>query len=68
MPKYITYEEPFKGKTFTEKQMHKVYRNLVDKAEYPDFKCWKADMLKSGVFERVQRQAKASRYFYTKKI
>ena len=23
---YITYEEPLKGKTFTEKQMYEVYR------------------------------------------
>lgn len=49
---YITYEEPLKCKTFTEKQMHEVYRNMVDKAEYPDFECWKTDMLKSGVFEK----------------
>ena len=49
---YITYEEPFKGKTFTENQMHEVYRDLADKAEYPDFECWKIDMLKSGVFEK----------------
>lgn len=27
MKKYITYEEPLKGKTFTEKQMHEVYRD-----------------------------------------
>ena len=52
--KYITYEEPLKGKTFTEKQMHEVYRDLADKTEYPDFECWKTDMLKSGVFEEVQ--------------
>ena len=52
--KYITYEEPLKGKTFTEKQMHEVYRDLADKAEYPDFECWKTDMVKSGVFEEVQ--------------
>lgn len=50
--KYITYEEPLKGKTFTEKQMYEVYRDLVNKAEYPDFECWKSDMLKSGVFEK----------------
>lgn len=50
--KYITYEEPLKCKTFTEKQMHEVYRNMVDKTEYPDFECWKTDMLKSGVFEK----------------
>ena len=51
--KYITYEEPLKGKCFTKKQMHEVYRDLVDKAEYPDFECWKMDMLKSGVFEEA---------------
>ena len=51
--KYITYEEPFKSKTFTENQMHKVYRDIVNKSEYPDFESWKTDMLKSGVFERV---------------
>ena len=50
--KYITYEEPLKGKCFTEKQMHEVYRDLADKKEYPDVECWKADMLKSGVFEK----------------
>ena len=49
---YITYEEPLKCKTFTEKQMHEVYRNMVDKTEYPDFECWKTDMLMSGVFEK----------------
>lgn len=49
---YITYEEPLKGKCFTEKQIHKVYRDLADKAEYPDFECWKIDMLKSGIFEK----------------
>lgn len=50
---YITYEDPLKGKTFTEKQMREVYRDIVDKTEYPDFECWKIDMLKSGVFQRV---------------
>ena len=51
--KYVTYEEPLKGKTFTKSQIHKVYRDLVDKAEYPDFEYWKSDMLKSDVFEKV---------------
>lgn len=51
--KYITYEEPLKGKSFTEKQMHEVYRDMADKTEYPDFESWFADMLKSGVFEEV---------------
>ena len=50
--KYITYEEPFKGEYFTEKQMRKIYRNVVDKTEYPDLECWKSDMLRSGVFEK----------------
>lgn len=50
---YITYEEPLKGKCFTEKQMHEVYRDLADKTEYPTFDIWFSDMLKSGVFERV---------------
>ena len=49
---YITYEEPIKGKRFTEKGMRKIYRDMVDKTEYPDFECWKMDMLKSGVFKR----------------
>lgn len=46
---YITYEEPLKGKIFTEKQMHEVYRDMVDKAEYPDFECWKIEDRKSVV-------------------
>ena len=51
---YVTYEEPLKGKCFTEKQMHEVYRHMADKAEYPDFECWFTDMLKSGVFEKIE--------------
>lgn len=54
MKKYMTYEEPLKGKCFTEEQMHEVYRDLADKKEYPDFECWFTDMLRSGVFEEVQ--------------
>ena len=53
MKRYTTYEEPLKGRTFTEKQMKEVYRDMTNKAEYPDFKCWLADMVKSGVFEEV---------------
>jgi hypothetical protein len=49
---YVTYEEPLKGKISTENQLHKVYRDLTGKAEYPDFECWKTDMLKSGIFEK----------------
>jgi hypothetical protein len=49
--KYITYEEPLKGRTFTESQMHEVYRDMVDRTEYPDYESWLMDMVKSGVFE-----------------
>lgn len=49
---YITYEEPLKGRTFTEEQLQEVYRDMADKAEYADFECWISDMLKSGVFEK----------------
>ena len=59
--KYITYEEPLKGKCFTEKQMHEVYRDLADKAEYPDFECLKNLVTK----RRTERQAVI---FYTKYI
>ena len=51
---YITYEEPLKGRTFTEKQMKEVYRDMVDKEEYSDFESWFADMIKSGVFEEIR--------------
>ena len=54
MKKYITYEEPLQGRTFNEKQMYEVYRDLADKNEYPDYECWLIDMLKSGVFEEVK--------------
>ena len=50
---YITYEEPLKGRCFTEKQMHEVYRDMANKTEYPSFDIWFTDMIKSGVFERV---------------
>lgn len=53
MKKYITYEQPFVGRTFTEKQMHEVYRDLADKEEYASFDIWLHDMLKSGVFEII---------------
>ena len=53
MKRYITYEQPLEGKTFTEKQMHEVYRDLADKNEYSDFTTWMIDMLRSGVFKEV---------------
>ena len=53
MQKYITYEEPLKGRIFTESQMYEVYRDLANKKEYPDFTGWLIDMLRSGVFEKI---------------
>lgn len=53
LKKYISYEEPINGRSFTYKQMQEVYRDLVNKEEYPDFDCWFNDMLKSGVFKEV---------------
>ena len=51
MKKYITYEEPLKGRSFTAQQMKEVYRDLADKKEYPVFSIWFLDMIRSGVFE-----------------
>ena len=53
MKKYITYEEPLQGRIFTEKQMYEIYRDMADKAEYPSFDIWLADMLKSGIFTEL---------------
>ena len=53
LKKYISYEEPLKGRSFTINQLHEVYRDLVNKKEYQDFDCWFTDMLKSGVFKEV---------------
>ncbi len=55
---YTTYEEPLKGKLFTEKQMKKVYKKMADKTEYPSFDIWFHDMLKSGVFEQTKEKLK----------
>ena len=52
--KYTTYEEPLKGKIFTEKQMYEVYKDLADKAEYPDFECWFTDILKSKKKKKIE--------------
>ena len=52
--KYISYEEPLKGRSFTINQLHEVYRDLVNKKEYQDFDCWFTDMLKSGVFKEEE--------------
>lgn len=52
--RFKTYEEPFAGRIFTASQMHEFYRDLVDKAEYPDFSVWFVDMLKAHIFEEVK--------------
>lgn len=52
---FITYEEPYKGKVFTKKELQKVYSTEVDKSEYPEFDAWIYDMLKSGVFVRKEK-------------
>ena len=51
--KYISYEEPINGRSFTINQLHEVYRDLANKEEYPDFDCWFTDMLKSGEYETI---------------
>lgn len=61
MKRYITYEEPLQGRTFTESQMHEIYRDMADKNEYPDFETWIIDMLKSGIFEEVKEIQNMSR-------
>lgn len=60
---YITYEEPFKGKTFSEEEMEKIYLAEVDKNEYSTYDYWLTDMLKSGVFEKVEDTFKKTSMF-----
>lgn len=52
---FITYEEPYKNRVFTKKELQKVYSAEVDKSEYPEFDVWIYDMLKSGVFVRKEK-------------
>lgn len=52
--RFRTHEEPFVGRVFTASQMHEVYRDLINKAEYPDFSIWFMDMLKTHIFEEVR--------------
>lgn len=52
---YVTYEEPFKGKRFTESQMQNIYRVMVAREEYPDYISWINDMLRSGVFVKSKQ-------------
>ena len=60
---YVTYEEPLAGRTFTKKQMMEIYRDMACKLVFPDFECWFADMLKSGVFEKVKQRSRENNYF-----
>ena len=52
---FITYEEPYKNRVFTKKELQQVYSAEVDKSEYPEFDVWIYDMLKSGVFVRKEK-------------
>ena len=47
---------PFTGiikKIYTD-DANEVWLESIDKVEYPDFECWFTDMLKSGVFEKIE--------------
>ena len=48
MKRYVAFTDPIKGRTFTEKQLYEVYRDLADKTKYNNYKTWLIDMLKSG--------------------
>ena len=50
---YITYEEPFTGRSFSEHQMQNTYCLMIDKEEYPTYEGWIYDMLRSGVYEKA---------------
>ena len=52
---FITYEEPYKNRVFTKKELQQVYSAEVDKSEYPEFDVWIYNMLKSGVFVRKEK-------------
>lgn len=59
MKLYITYEEPFANRKFNSNQIKEVYRDMADKAEYPSFDIWLADMLKveflqNSLFRRIK--------------
>lgn len=53
MKKYIALIAPIKGRTFTEKQMYEVYRDLADKTKYSNYRSWLIDMLRTGSFIEV---------------
>lgn len=52
---YITYENPHVGEIFTLAEMKVVYSMEVDHREYVAFGDWLYDMLRSGVFEFMER-------------
>ena len=53
MKEYFTYEEPFAGRSFTERQMNNIYQIMIDKSEYPTYEGWIWDMLRSGVYGKI---------------
>lgn len=52
---YISYEEPFNGRSFTSSQMKEVYRDTVNKDDFQTFDIWLYDMIKSGVFHVITK-------------
>ena len=52
MANYICYESGYRG-VYTLPQMQKLYEDCVNANEYPDFDGWLWDMVRSGVFEKV---------------
>ncbi len=50
--RFVSYEEGSAG-VFSEREMYRLWQTRADKSEYPDFPCWKQDMLRSGVFEKL---------------
>ena len=50
---YITYEEPFTGRSFTEHQMYNIYVLMISKSEYSTYEGWVWDMLRSGVYTKM---------------
>ena len=53
MKRYVAFTDPIKGRTFTEKQLYEVYRDLADKTKYNNYRSWLIDMLRSGSFIEV---------------
>lgn len=53
MKRYRAFIAPIKGRTFTEKQMYEVYRDLADKTKYSNYSSWLIDMLRTGSFIEV---------------